>query len=121
MSNFDKKVGENIRAIREARGMSQRQVGEALTIPVTLQQIQKYEKGSNRISAQTLHELSLVFKCPIATLLDGIDIPSDIKLLDSIITKDTDRIKDKDVRAAVENLIDVIAQKRILLIHKGNV
>ena len=48
----DKKLGEKIRTRRTAAGMSQSQLGEVLG--VTFQQVQKYEKGVNRVSAVRL-------------------------------------------------------------------
>ena len=50
--------------------MSQTQVAEALGI--TFQQIQKYEKGSNRLSAGALHELSRLFDVPVQFFFDGV-------------------------------------------------
>jgi transcriptional regulator with XRE-family HTH domain len=52
----DKKLGEKIRTRRTAAGMSQTELGEALG--VTFQQVQKYEKGVNRISAVRLEQIA---------------------------------------------------------------
>lgn len=47
----DKRIGENIKLLRKSRGMSQEKLGEALG--VTFQQVQKYEKGTNRVAIST--------------------------------------------------------------------
>jgi transcriptional regulator with XRE-family HTH domain len=52
----DKKLGEKIRTRRVVAGMSQDELGKALG--VTFQQIQKYEKGVNRVSAVRLEQIA---------------------------------------------------------------
>jgi transcriptional regulator with XRE-family HTH domain len=54
----DKHVGSRMRTRRLLAGMSQERLGEALGI--TFQQIQKYEKGTNRISASRLVEIARI-------------------------------------------------------------
>ena len=49
-------VGQQIRAYRKLRGLSQSDLGKALN--VTFQQIQKYENGSNRVSSSKLFSIS---------------------------------------------------------------
>jgi transcriptional regulator with XRE-family HTH domain len=55
----DRVVGENVRRLRLQCGMSQEQLGAQSG--VTFQQIQKYEKGSNRVSASRLDEFAQLF------------------------------------------------------------
>jgi transcriptional regulator with XRE-family HTH domain len=55
---IDQQVGARLRMQRMLVGMSQEKLGEALG--VTFQQIQKYEKGSNRVSASTLKQIAQV-------------------------------------------------------------
>src|SRR5579862_2545709 len=52
----DRLVGQPVRTLRVKRGMSQTALGSHLGI--TFQQIQKYEKGTNRISASKLHDIA---------------------------------------------------------------
>jgi transcriptional regulator with XRE-family HTH domain len=52
----DKKLGEKIRTRRTAAGISQSELGEVLG--VTFQQVQKYEKGVNRVSAVRLERIA---------------------------------------------------------------
>jgi transcriptional regulator with XRE-family HTH domain len=69
-SLVDKHVGARLRAARLEAGKSQTQVAEALG--VTFQQLQKYEKGTNRMSAGTLHELSRLLDTPVQFFFDGL-------------------------------------------------
>ena len=62
----DVTVGANIRRIRELRRMSQEKLGEALG--VTFQQVQKYEKGFNRVSASKLALIAQTLACSLDDL-----------------------------------------------------
>jgi transcriptional regulator with XRE-family HTH domain len=53
----DKVLGNKLRAFRNAVQMSQQQLGESLDPPVSFQQIQKYEKGVNRVSHVKLTQI----------------------------------------------------------------
>lgn len=55
----DKEIGNRVRAYRIDRGLSQTDLGQKLD--VSFQQIQKYEKGSNKIGAVRLMEISVIF------------------------------------------------------------
>jgi transcriptional regulator with XRE-family HTH domain len=69
-SLVDKHVGARLRAARLEAGKSQTEVAEALG--VAFQQVQKYEKGTNRISAGRLYELSRLFDVPVQSFFDGL-------------------------------------------------
>ncbi|MCX5571455.1 helix-turn-helix domain-containing protein [Kaistia nematophila] len=60
----DVAIGARIRAIRQARGMSQERLGKVLG--VTFQQIQKYEKGSNRIGGSRMLQIAAALDTPVA-------------------------------------------------------
>jgi len=60
----DVHVGRRVRLRRFLLGMSQEKLGSALGL--TFQQVQKYERGANRIGASRLWDLSLVLKCPVS-------------------------------------------------------
>jgi transcriptional regulator with XRE-family HTH domain len=68
---IDVLVGHNVRKRRLTRGLSQTQLAEPLDL--TFQQIQKYEKGINRISAGVLYELAKILGCSIEQLYEGVD------------------------------------------------
>lgn len=65
----DLHVGARVRMRRKFLGMSQE--GLAETIDLTFQQVQKYERGSNRISASKLYEISRALKAPVAYFFEG--------------------------------------------------
>src|SRR5579863_8724786 len=66
---IDRHVGSRVRMRRILLGMSQEKLGEALGL--TFQQIQKYEKGTNRIGASRLQQISTTLNVPPAFLFDG--------------------------------------------------
>ena len=69
----DRHVGALIRAKRRALGLSQSELAEALD--VTFQQIQKYERGSNRVSSSKLYEIAQKLDTPLAAFFEGLDTP----------------------------------------------
>ncbi|MBB3263494.1 transcriptional regulator with XRE-family HTH domain [Azospirillum sp. OGB3] len=71
--SVDAHVGQRVRMRRTLLGMSQEKLGEA--IGLTFQQVQKYERGSNRISAGTLYRLSQVLDVPVSFFFDYYDAP----------------------------------------------
>jgi transcriptional regulator with XRE-family HTH domain len=71
--HVDKHVGALIRAQRKARGMPQTELAEALG--VTFQQIQKYERGANRVSSSKLYEIAQKLDTPLVTFFEGLDHP----------------------------------------------
>lgn len=66
---IDRHVGSRIRMRRMLSGVSQEKLGEALGL--TFQQIQKYEKGANRVSASRLQQIAKVLEVPVAFFFDG--------------------------------------------------
>jgi transcriptional regulator with XRE-family HTH domain len=67
--NFvDRHVGNRVRMRRLLVGMSQEKLGELLGI--TFQQVQKYEKGSNRVSASRLYQIARVLGVPVQFFYD---------------------------------------------------
>lgn len=60
-------IGARIRAARTSRGISQECLAGG--IGVTFQQIQKYERGANRVAASTLVSIAAALGCPVAELL----------------------------------------------------
>src|SRR5579875_2588524 len=68
---IDVHVGARVRLRRNMLGLSQEKLGEA--IGLTFQQVQKYERGANRIGASRLHDLSRVLAVPVSFLVDDLD------------------------------------------------
>lgn len=72
-SPIDAHVGARIRLRRTLLGMSQEKLGEALGL--TFQQVQKYERGVNRVGASRLFDLSRVLDVPISFFFDDMPEP----------------------------------------------
>jgi transcriptional regulator with XRE-family HTH domain len=60
----DAEIGQRVRTLRLQRGLSQTELGNLIS--VTFQQVQKYEKGTNRISAGRLQRIAEVLSVPVA-------------------------------------------------------
>lgn len=69
--SVDVHVGQRLRVRRSLLGMSQEKLAEA--IGLTFQQVQKYERGVNRISAGRLFHLSNILDVPISYFYDHLD------------------------------------------------
>jgi transcriptional regulator with XRE-family HTH domain len=65
----DKYVGSRVRMRRMMLGMSQEKLADALGL--TFQQVQKYEKGTNRISASRLQAISQILDAPVHFFFEG--------------------------------------------------
>ena len=72
-SPVDVHVGARIRLRRTLMGMSQERLGDALGL--TFQQVQKYERGINRVGASRLFDLSRVLDVPISFFYDNMPEP----------------------------------------------
>lgn len=66
---IDTHVGGRVRLRRNMLGMSQEKLGEGLGI--TFQQVQKYEKGTNRVGASRLQAIATILNVPIAFFFEG--------------------------------------------------
>jgi transcriptional regulator with XRE-family HTH domain len=65
----DRYVGSRVRMRRIMLGMSQEKLGEALGL--TFQQVQKYEKGTNRVGASRIQQISEILQVPVSFLFEG--------------------------------------------------
>lgn len=123
----DKYVGSRVRMRRLMLGLTQSVV--ARTIGVSFQQLQKYEKGANRISASRLQQLSNVLKAPIPFFFDGISASTEsasrtmrpaisLELADFLSTPDGARfvkaymqIKSSRLRRTITQLIEDLSDQ----------
>jgi transcriptional regulator with XRE-family HTH domain len=122
---IDKHVGSRVRMRRMMIGMSQEKLGEKLGI--TFQQIQKYEKGTNRIGASRLQQIALVLSVPVAFFFEGAPVPDSMSsgmaepaspayVSDFLATSDGlaltkafMKVKDAKVRRRIVDLLESIA------------
>src|SRR5215468_11189733 len=72
---IDKHVGSRVRMRRMMLGMSQEKLGDALGL--TFQQVQKYEKGTNRIGASRLQQISQTLQVPVAFFFEQLPSPNE--------------------------------------------
>jgi transcriptional regulator with XRE-family HTH domain len=122
---IDKHVGSRVRMRRVLVGLSQERLGESLG--VTFQQVQKYEKGTNRIGASRLQQISNVLGVPIAFFFEDApgesagnpgfsESPGSDYVVDFLstsegvaLTRAFLRVKDPKVRRRIVDLVTSIA------------
>jgi len=122
---IDKHVGSRVRMRRMMLGMSQEKLGERLSL--TFQQVQKYEKGTNRIGASRLQQISNILQVPVSFFFEGApnsgaeqsgfaEAPSPAYISDFLATSDGlaltrsfMRIKDSKLRRRIVDLVEQIA------------
>ena len=123
----DKHVGARVRMRRMMLSMSQEKLGDALGL--TFQQVQKYEKGANRIGASRLQQISQILQVPVSFFFDGApnapghhplprmsEAPSPAYVSDFLATSDGlaltkafMRIKNSKLRRRIVDLVEQIA------------
>lgn len=120
---IDTHVGYRLREIRQARGITQAELGRK--VGITFQQIQKYEKGQNRIAAGRLYELSRLFNVPIGSFYEGYGAKAcsnndrdNNKIQSRRLQRDRERIshifssiEDKSVRKSIIDLAESFIDK----------
>ena len=124
---IDKHVGSRIRSRRMMLSLSQEKLGEALGI--SFQQIQKYEKGTNRIGASRLQNIAQILQVPAAFFFEGApelsttivpsgtnETPPPSYIFDFLATSDGlaltkafMRIPDVQLRRRIVNLVEHVA------------
>ena len=110
-NSIDTHIGQKLREIRTAAKMSQEQVGEL--IGVSLQQVQKYEICSNRISASKLYEFAKIFNKSLDGFFEDCVADRDFynesdeerNLIDAF-----NKIKNAELRSNILNLVNSISQ-----------
>ena len=121
----DKYVGSRVRMRRIMLGMSQEKLGEALGL--TFQQVQKYEKGTNRVGASRIQQIAEILQIPVSFLFEGgpsgtvnadgtIEGPSPSYVSDFLatseglaLTRAFTRITDAKLRRSIVELVEQIA------------
>jgi transcriptional regulator with XRE-family HTH domain len=128
---IDKHVGSRVRMRRMMLSMSQEKLGDALGL--TFQQVQKYEKGTNRIGASRLQHISNILQVPVAFFFEGApnvqlggarqdhvgEAPSPAYVSDFLATSDGlaltkafTRIGDSKLRRRIVDLVEQIADDK---------
>ena len=123
---IDKHVGSRVRMRRMMLSLSQEKLGGALGL--TFQQVQKYEKGTNRIGASRLQQISHILQVPVAFFFEGAptaphsegmsEAPSPSYVSDFLATSDGlaltkafMEIKEPKLRRRIVDLVEEIASR----------
>jgi transcriptional regulator with XRE-family HTH domain len=111
----DLHVGKAVKERRMSLGLSQSEIGKVLGL--TFQQVQKYEKASNRISASKLYALASVLKVPVYYFFQGLDASAVPGFAEPPADYDVDVEAQRDLREMSRLLsrIDNPAARRQLL------
>ena len=123
---IDKHVGARVRMRRMMLSMSQEKLGDALGL--TFQQVQKYEKGTNRIGASRLQHIASILQVPVSFFFEGApraahnggnglaEAPSPAYVSDFLatsdglsLTKSFMKIKSSKLRRRIVDLVEQIA------------
>jgi transcriptional regulator with XRE-family HTH domain len=119
---IDRHVGQRVRLARISRSLSQTALADA--VGVTFQQVQKYEKGTNRVSASRLFEFAEVFGVEVSYFFAGAAdesggprgrTPQDdyaFERIDIEILQSLRRIEDARLKRRLLNLIDHLGGSR---------
>src|SRR5215212_7268087 len=123
----DRHVGSRVRMRRMMLSMSQEKLGDALGL--TFQQVQKYEKGTNRIGASRLQQISDILQVPVSFLFEGgptgsinangiVSAPSPAYVSEFLatseglaLTRAFTRISDPKLRRSIVDLVEQIAAR----------
>lgn len=106
---IDIHVGSRVRLRRNLMGLSQQKLGDA--VGLTFQQIQKYEKGTNRIGSSRLFQFSQVLDVPVSFFFD--DIPAEFLTMDGVSDTAQEGYQSEDNLARRETLELVRAYYKI--------
>lgn len=110
---IDIEIGKRVRQARVAAGLTQTQLADQLGI--TFQQVQKYEKGVNRIGGGRLYKIARVVGVKITYFFDDVEHLLDLETVPAG-TIEGGAISDRTIRAAraLTNILDENLQKRML-------
>lgn len=105
---IDIHVGNRIRSQRQVLSLSQEKLGNMLGI--SFQQVQKYEKGANRVGSSRLYELSQALQVPVSWFFEGLDSDNVTPLLPT-------RRSSMEMGALIDNLPNEVRKSVIDLIR----
>ena len=105
----DVHVGSRIRMRRTLLGFSQEKLGDALAL--TFQQVQKYERGANRVGSSRLYEISRILDVPVSFFFD--EMPNEVSAAGAVSSTEIGVAAQQDPLAKRETLELVRAYYRI--------
>jgi transcriptional regulator with XRE-family HTH domain len=122
-NDTDRHIGKQIRERRIAIGMSQEKLGEALGL--TFQQVQKYERGVNRIGAGRLQDIARILAVDVTYFFDGLpdwtgskdpadhafrivtSTPQGVKLIKLFAS-----VEDSNIQRSIVDLVEVVLDSK---------
>jgi transcriptional regulator with XRE-family HTH domain len=112
-NKVDKTIGAKINELRVLNGMSRQQLAEK--IGVTHQQLQKYEKGTNRISAGRMVAIAKAFGKPVAFFFEGVEgkheaLPSQHQRMCIEVSRNFMKIKNPNNQNVINLLVRTLAE-----------
>src|ERR1700686_1803261 len=105
----DRSVGRRVRMTRGSRGLSQTALSSQLGL--TFQQLQKYEKGTNRISASKLHDIARILGVEVASFFED---AADPERLANIVNSDMPRRIDLLIASKLSQLPEGQLRQRLI-------
>lgn len=111
---IDIHVGQRVRARRKMLGLSQTQLGHELG--VTFQQVQKYERGTNRIGSSRLFRMSNTLDVPVAYFFEGAEtkMPGYVSVKETMGDAVFDREETQELVDAYYRIADPRIRKKVL-------
>ncbi|MDA0781565.1 MAG: helix-turn-helix transcriptional regulator [Rickettsiales bacterium] len=116
-------VGKRLRARRTILGMSQEDIGDS--VGITFQQVQKYERGLNRIGSSRLYEFSCLLGVGISYFFEDLDESNSRKnssLADGDFLFEHEKFNNKELMALVkayQSIADIKLRKKVLSLVKA--
>ena len=122
IEQIDRHIGTKIQELRLAHGMSRQNLGDR--IEVTHQQLQKYEIGTNRVSAGRLALIAKYLDTSVASFYEGLDtslntVASDVDFNQNQrmcieVSRNFMKIKNPDHKNAINSLVRILAKSESL-------
>lgn len=120
----DTHIGNQLRTIRARLGLTQENIGSIIN--VSFQQVQKYERGTNCIGADTLYLLAQGLEIPVEFFFEGLEIApaeeNDLLLLNKTYTEEEQellhcfhKITNKNFKNALIALIEAMAKNEVFI------
>jgi transcriptional regulator with XRE-family HTH domain len=112
-TTIDEIVGANCKMLRLKADMSQAELADHLG--VTFQQVQKYESGSNRVAASTLHNMSKILDCEVIEFFEGLSTktrPHRFSKDQLAMLKIYESLSSKEIRRHVKSLMKALATSK---------
>ena len=111
----DVTVGNRVREMRIRMGLSQQVLGEK--VGVSFQQIQKYERGANRMGSSRLVQIADVLKVPVSSFFEGLGKYAEKESADPLnvkaskVARDWQKISDPGLRTKLADMIRTLARE----------